>query len=132
MLVGVSGPLGNAVAHWDHPSFVAAELADRRLLRFPPAVRIATVTGPREAVEEAVASVTNPPFVDALGPTAEPDGSVRSIVRFDYRHGDEVASGLRSELIKAAIKNRRPRKAGAVGAPPVPLLRLRFDDADIR
>ncbi len=132
VLVGVSGPIGDALGQWNQPAYASRELADRRALRFPPAVRIATVTGPREAVEAAVAQAEEVQGVDSLGPTVEPDGSARSIVRFDYRHGEAVASALRAELVKAAVKNRRPRKAGAERVAQKSLLRLRFDDSDIR
>ncbi|GAA3584848.1 primosomal protein N' [Klugiella xanthotipulae] len=132
VLVGVTGPLGSALSGWRQPDYARAELADRRELRFPPSVRIATITGSREAVEAAVDSVIGIAGVDALGPTSEADGSARSIIRFGYRNGEAVASTLRAQLVATAIKNRRPRKMpGSQGATP-PLFRLKLDDADIR
>src|SRR5690606_7790925 len=53
VLVGVGGPLATAMATWRLSGFVARELDDRRRLRFPPAVRVATVTGSPAAVERA-------------------------------------------------------------------------------
>src|SRR5690606_13943615 len=45
VLVGVGGPLAGALATWQLADYARSELADRRRLRFPPAVRVATVTG---------------------------------------------------------------------------------------
>jgi primosomal protein N' (replication factor Y) len=45
VLVGVGGALASAFVTWRQADFARAELADRRALRFPPAVRVATVTG---------------------------------------------------------------------------------------
>src|SRR6185312_15591314 len=43
VLVGVGGALASALATWNLPEYVRQELADRRALRFPPAVRVATI-----------------------------------------------------------------------------------------
>ncbi|WGD36278.1 primosomal protein N' [Lysinibacter sp. HNR] len=133
VLVGVSGQLGETLTRWQQPSYASQELVDRRALRFPPAVRIATVTGPQDAVALALEQVHEIPGVDYLGPTPAENGSMRLIIRFDYRRGEAVATALRAELVRAAIKNRRPRKKGTEQrGNQGSLLRLRFDDSDIQ
>jgi primosomal protein N' (replication factor Y) len=128
-LVGVGGALASALATWRHSDYARSELADRRRLRFPPAVRVASVTGTLDAVSRAVSAVTVAPD-DVLGPVETAPGAVRTIVRFDYAAGAAVATELRAEVIRSATSRRRPLAAkGAAAAPPVGL-RVRFDDVE--
>jgi len=140
VLVGVAGPLAHALATWKQPEYAAAQLADRRTLRFPPAVRVATLTGTPKAVTDAVSSLSAGTFIDVLGPTpvesvrgpkqaSVASDAVRAIVRFEYAHGAAVAAALRSAIIRSATKARRPR--GDRGYRPPPTLRVRFDDPEI-
>jgi len=127
VLAGVDGALATALATGRVVEHAAAELADRRALRFPPAVRVATLDGLPEAVDAALAAL--PSAAEPIG-SAPRDGRVRAIVRFDYGHGAEVAAALRAELIRQATTRRKP----VPGAPPrgrQPLpLRLRLDDPE--
>jgi len=127
MLVGVGGALATALATWRQADYARSELADRRQLRFPPAVRVATVSGSLQAVADAVAAVPGEP-TDLLGPVEIGEGLVRTIVRFDYARGADVASTLRAELVRNATGRRRPPKAQ--NRTPRPTLRVRFDDTE--
>ncbi|WP_349898031.1 primosomal protein N' family DNA-binding protein [Parafrigoribacterium soli] len=135
VLVGVGGALASALATWQLPEYVRQELADRRALRFPPAVRVVTITGSATAVETALASIPQAEHpedeasIDVLGPVAIPSGGVRAIARFDYAAGARVAAALRAEVIRNAT-SRRKRAAGAAGQPPMPTLKVRFDDTE--
>jgi primosomal protein N' (replication factor Y) len=127
-LVGVGGAIAAALTTWRQADFARSELADRRRLRFPPAVRVATVTGTIAAVAAAVAAVPVP-STDILGPVDSGPGTVRTIVRFDYGAGAEVAASLRAEVIRSATSRRRAIGAKA-GAPIPPTLRVRLDDTE--
>jgi len=129
MLVGVGGALATALVTWRHADYARAELADRRRLRFPPAVRVATLTGTVEAVSRAIVDVGIEP-TDVLGPVDLPTGGVRTILRFDYAHGTDVAAHLRAEVIRAATSRRRPPAAKAPRAPLPPTLKVRLDDVE--
>ena len=133
VLVGVGGALASALATWRQADYARAELVDRRQLRFPPAVRVATVSGSTQAVADAVAAVQGDAS-DILGPVDIPstDGSapkVRTIVRFDYAKGPEVAQALRAELVRNATGKRRPPVKSQQFVPR-PTLRIRFDDVE--
>jgi primosomal protein N' (replication factor Y) len=130
MLVGVSGSLAQTLATWQHAAYASRELADRRELRFPPAVRLASVTGATEAVAAAVAEIPQESLVDALGPAPLPDGLVRTILRFDYAHAGAVAESLRAAVIRNATSRRRV-PAGKGGYRAAPTLKVRFDDPEI-
>ncbi|MET0590254.1 MAG: primosomal protein N', partial [Naasia sp.] len=130
-LVGVDGDLGRALATWRLADFIDAEVAERRHLRFPPAVRVASVTGSSRLVTEAVE------HAEAAGasvlltePLDEPgSGQVRTVIRFDYSAGAAVAGSLRTSVVAAASGRRTPRRDERGFRPP-PTLRVRMDDAD--
>ncbi|MEO7017112.1 MAG: primosomal protein N', partial [Leifsonia sp.] len=130
VLVGVSGALGRAFATGRSVEFARAELADRRELRFPPAVRLASIVGAAEVVAETVSAVDPGLLIDVLGPAPHGDGLVRSILRFDYSKGVEVAVAVRAAIVRNATRRRRA-PAGKAGFRPAPTLRVRFDDPDI-
>ena len=128
-LVGVAGALATALSTWRQAEWAGTELATRRALRFPPAVRVASVTAGDAAVGGAVGAVRTIDGVDVLGPAPADDGLERAIIRFDYASGAGVARELRAEMIRVATERRRP-VAGRPGRRP-PVLRVRFDDPEV-
>jgi primosomal protein N' (replication factor Y) len=99
-----------AVVRWQPFGFAEAELADRRTLRFPPAVRIATVTGAPADVAETVAAL-DLAVSDVLGPVPVVGDPARErlIVRVPRADGAVLAAQL-----KAAASVRSARKAEMV------------------
>lgn len=130
VLVGVSGPLARAFATGQLDGFARAELADRRELRFPPAVRLASVTGVEAAVRSVLDAVDPDLLIDVLGPAEAGEKTVRAILRFEYARGTEVAAAVRAAVVRNATQ-RRKAPAGRGGFRPAPSLRVRFDDPEI-
>ncbi|MFT2816243.1 primosomal protein N' [Leifsonia sp. A12D58] len=131
VLVGVGGALARALNSWQPEAYAASELADRRVLRFPPAVRIASVTGTDDGVATAVAEFADQAGVDVLGPVPADSGKVRAVVRFAYADGDAVAHTLKAAIVRNASQ-RRKRAAGSSAAfVPTPTLKVRFDDPEL-
>jgi primosomal protein N' (replication factor Y) len=128
-LVGVAGALATALSTWRQAEWAGTELAARRALRFPPAVRVASVTAAGAAVARAVEAARTVDGVDVLGPAPIDDGLERAILRFDYGAGGRVARELRAEMIRVATERRRPVAGRPVRRPPV--LRVRFDDPEV-
>jgi len=129
VLVGVGGALATAMATWRLAAYASSELADRRRLRFPPAVRVATIAGSPDAVDAAVAEALSVTGVDVLGPTEVDDG-VRAILRLDYAAGNEVAAVLRAAIIRNATTRRKRVPPGENRSPALPTLKVRFDDSE--
>jgi primosomal protein N' (replication factor Y) len=130
-LVGIGGKLANAMALWRLDVPAHDELVDRRELFFPPAVRVATLTGTDEAVTGAIEALGDAPVGPVLGPVPVDDptpGTVRAIVRFPYGHGAAVAATLKSEVIRRS-STRRVVKGGTKRR-AAPALRVRMDDAE--
>uniref|UniRef100_A0A942YAC6 Primosomal protein N' 3' DNA-binding domain-containing protein n=1 Tax=Neobacillus citreus TaxID=2833578 RepID=A0A942YAC6_9BACI len=131
-LVGIGGRLATAMATWRLQVPAHDELVDRRALHFPPAVRVATLTGSEEAVTAAVEALGDAPAGPVLGPVPVPDdpapGTVRAIVRFPYAHGAEVAATLKAEVIRRSSTRRV--LPGGNKRRAAPALRVRMDDAE--
>ncbi|MEO5920052.1 MAG: primosomal protein N' [Pseudolysinimonas sp.] len=127
VLVGVGGAVASTLATWSQAEYARAELADRRILGFPPAVRTATLQGAPDAVAAAIEAL--PAAAEALG-TTQAEGLARAILRFDYAHGHDVAATVRSEIIRQATTRRKPVPGTPRrGRQPLPL-RARFDDPE--
>ncbi|WP_082496895.1 hypothetical protein [Microbacterium sp. Leaf288] len=133
-LVGVGGEVARALATWTQAAYARSELADRAPLRMPPTVRVASVDGPRRAVDTAIAALRAAvPELDAesvLGPIAHED-SVRALVRFDYGLGARVTESLRASVVSHAMKGRRPAKGRAPGAAHTLKVRVDVPDLDL-
>jgi primosomal protein N' (replication factor Y) len=118
-----------ALIRWDPATFADRELAERDELRFPPAARMASVSGPAAAVDDLLAVVRLPgdaevlgplpaasrapgrPTVgaEAAGPAGDDDGSVPDAVRYLVRvprsEGTELALALRAaQAVRTAAK----------------------------
>ncbi|MBN9612169.1 MAG: hypothetical protein J0H64_01655 [Actinobacteria bacterium] len=141
------GPVVRAFVTGRDAEWLRAELRDRHALRYPPSVRVASVTGGPAEVSRALGTLRDAagemPGIDVLGPTPVPhaQGSreaaagapnlVRAIVRFDYAQGADVAKRLRGALVADAAgassraAGRRPGRARPEA------LRLRFDDRGV-
>ncbi|MFC5931452.1 primosomal protein N' [Cryobacterium melibiosiphilum] len=136
LLAGVGGALASALNAWQPEVFAASELSDRRQLRFPPAVRVASVTGTPNDVAAALADLTGQvnagalPGLDVLGPVpAENEqNQVRAVVRFGYASGAGVAHSLKASVVRNAARRRRPKSGSFV---PTPTLKVRFDDPEL-
>ncbi len=70
-------PAVQALVRWDPAGHAERELAERNALRFPPAVRMAAVSGPEPAVAALISAAGLPPGAEVLGPVT-PDGAAAS------------------------------------------------------
>ncbi|MGV8966106.1 MAG: primosomal protein N' [Cellulomonas sp.] len=127
LLVGDAAPAPTqALVRWDPVGFAERELAERSELALPPAVRVAAVTGSRDAVTAYLARLALPPGADVLGPVVADeeraltaaarqapgtlDHPVRAIVRAPLPAGDALAAALAAS---SAIRSAR-REGGTV------------------
>lgn len=107
----VDGPVVHAFTAGAHRDLMLKELSERRQLRLPPAVRIASVTGPAALVTEVIGQMVGRfEGTDSLGPVRLDDDRVRSVLRFPYSLGSEVTKALRAEVISRAVSKTHASK----------------------
>ncbi|MGC5286788.1 primosomal protein N' [Micromonospora sp. DT231] len=95
-----------ALLRWDAAWFAGRELAERRELGFPPAVRMASVTGTAEAVADLLGAARLPDDAEVLGPVPAEEGRERMLVRVPRARAAALAEALHS-----AAGARAARKA---------------------
>jgi primosomal protein N' (replication factor Y) len=134
VLADAALPAVQALIRWDPVTFSEREVAERTELGFPPAVRMAAVTGPASAVADFVASAVLPGPAEVLGPVpaetrapgragpesgpgAEPQE--RALIRVPRSLGLDLAHALH-----AAQAQRSARKDGAA-------VRVQLDPAEV-
>jgi primosomal protein N' (replication factor Y) (superfamily II helicase) len=108
-------PAVQALIRWDPATHADRELAERAELRFPPAARMAAVSGPEQAVTALLEVVTLPEHAELLGPLPGTDGragtaaaaseAVRYLVRVPRSEGTALALALRAaQAVRSAAK----------------------------
>jgi primosomal protein N' (replication factor Y) (superfamily II helicase) len=116
-----------ALVRWDPVTHAERELAERAELRFPPAVRVASLTGTEDAVREVLGAAALPAGAEVLGPVPaaggagqarpgepgteprEPAETVRVLVRVDRPEGTALAVALRAaQAFRTARKDVGP------------------------
>jgi primosomal protein N' (replication factor Y) len=118
-------PAVQALIRWDPVTFAERELAERAELGFPPAVRMASVTGAPGAVADFVGVAGLPERAEVLGPVlveqggSAPTGESRALIRIGRQDGLALARALH-----AAQATRSARKDGG----PV---RVQLDPAEV-
>ncbi len=94
-----------ALTRWDPVGAARRELTERTELGFPPATRMASVSGPAAAVADLLAGLA---VGEVLGPVDDGEGE-RALVRVPRAQGQALAAAL-----KAAAGVRSARKAEPV------------------
>jgi primosomal protein N' (replication factor Y) len=98
-------PAVEALVRWDPGWFAARELEERRGLRLPPTVAMASVTGPRRAVEATVSGAGLDDAVEVLGPLPLAEEGARLLLRVDLAHGPALAEALaEAKAVRSARK----------------------------
>jgi len=108
-------PAVQALVRWDAATHAGRELAEREELCFPPAVRMAALTGAAKDIGQLLAAVSLPQGADVLGPVPveqdHPAGqqadTVRYLVRAPSAAGTALAVSLRAGLAeRSAAKSQ--------------------------
>jgi len=112
-----------ALLRFDPGWYAERELAERRELGFPPAVRMASLTGTPEAVAELLSLAELPAGVEELGPVELPEEDGRPMERMLLRARRAAGPAL-ARALHAAAGVRSARRA------PDPI-RIQIDPLDL-
>jgi primosomal protein N' (replication factor Y) len=112
-------PVVQALLRWDPAGYAARELAERVALGFPPASRMASLTGKPTAIADFLAGARLPEASERLGPVPVDEQTERLLLRVSRADGPALAAALH-----AAAGVRSARKA------PDPV-RVQLDPAEL-
>jgi primosomal protein N' (replication factor Y) (superfamily II helicase) len=96
-----------ALLRFDPATFATRELAERRMLGFPPAARFGSLTGSAAAIADLLAAAQLPDGTDQLGPVSLGESQERLLLRVGRSGARALAAALH-----AAAGVRSARKAG--------------------
>ncbi|GAA2941829.1 primosomal protein N' [Kitasatospora cinereorecta] len=124
-----------ALVRWDPVGHARRELAERAELGFPPVSRMASVTGPPEAIAAYLAATELPPEAEVLGPVPLPGAAPgRPRRQGDAPPGETWERALvrvppgRGAALAAALKAAQAARTARGSGDPV---RIRIDPPDI-
>ena len=131
VLVGVSGDMAQRFALWQLPIIASSELATRRELNLPPALRLGSVSGSLDKLTELATSLGSLSDVQVIGPTPFGKGSLaeewRLIFKYPYASVVDVAKFLSSEVARVGAGKSLVSKAGR----NTRLLKVRMNDMEV-
>jgi primosomal protein N' (replication factor Y) len=130
--VGLPGTLGLKFSQWKQSEISAHELNQRRELRFPPAVRMASLAGERDLLDKVLGELTGKPGVEILGPMpiqiAGANSDWRALLRYEYGQGAALAALLKAQVLQSTAGHRRvSAKSGRAMRP----IKINMDDTEV-
>lgn len=130
VIVGIPNKLGQRLALWQQSEIARDELANRRDLDFPPHLRLASVEGPIEAINDIAASVRID-GVQTLGPISvlsrTGEDQQRLVFKFPYSTGHELAQTLKAAQLRFTAGMTKTSATGRVSR----AVRIRMDDPEV-
>ncbi|PXY19685.1 primosome assembly protein PriA [Prauserella muralis] len=119
-------PVVQALVRWDPGWHAEVELAERRELGFPPAVRMASIEGSPDAVAELLDEISLPPSAEVLGPV--PVGEVDDEGRADRERALVRVPRADGRALAAAAHAVSARRSSDKAAAPV---RIQLDPLEL-
>lgn len=132
VVVGLAGTLATKFSLWSMAEIANHELATRTELRFPPAIRLASVGTTAELMQEVLPEVSKIAGVEILGPISITDKGTevesRVLLKFEYSTGLALAEAIRALSLKISAGHQRfSAKSGRAMRP----IRVKMDDQEV-
>lgn len=133
-LSGLAGPTAQDFCLWKIRELISHELAERSELRFPPAVRMASVIGSETLMHDLVEKLGRDARYEVLGPlpvrqhrqkVAE---EWRLLVKYPYSATSELSTSLKAFQLEASIANKAVNARSGRAMRPV---RVRMDEVEV-
>lgn len=132
VLVGVAGGLANMFSLWSQAEIAQREFANRAELRFPPAIRLASIGASKELIQEVQSELAKHPKLEVLGPMPVNERGVSSewriLIKYEFSDGSKLAELLKALSLKlSAGQQRVSAKSGRAMRP----IRIKMDDVEV-
>lgn len=132
VLVGVPGGLATKFSLWAQAEIAAHELASRVELRFPPAIRLASVGASKSLIQEVVAELDKQNGLEVLGPMPISEQGVemewRLLIKYEYSNGATLAETLKAMSLRLSSGNQRFSARSGRAVRPI---RIKMDDVEV-
>lgn len=132
VIVGLSGILADKLAIWSQAEIATFEFRNRSELRFPPAVRLASLGAQRDLIAELLPALRELSGVEVLGPVQVVsrglDIETKLLLKYDYSVGAELAKSLQVEVAKLSAGSVRSNPRTGKSMRPI---RIKMDDFDV-
>ena len=108
--VGLQGFLGQKFALWSQAELAKHEYLSRAELRFPPFIRMASLSGERDLLQKVLESL--PAEIEVLGPMPVTSRNAaaddwRALIRYEYSQGATLAATLKAQVLLATAGSKR-------------------------
>lgn len=108
--VGLQGFLGQKFALWSQAEIAQHEYLSRVELRFPPFIRMASLSGERELLAKVLEAL--PAELEVLGPMPVTTKNAaaddwRALIRYEYAQGAALATTLKAQVLLATAGSKR-------------------------
>jgi primosomal protein N' (replication factor Y) len=108
--VGLQGFLGQKFALWSQAEIAQHEYLSRVELRFPPFIRMASLSGERELLAKVLEAL--PAEIEVLGPMPVTTKNAaaddwRALIRYEYAQGAALATTLKAQVLLATAGSKR-------------------------
>jgi primosomal protein N' (replication factor Y) len=108
--VGLQGYLGQKFALWSQAEIAQREYHSRAELRFPPFIRMASLSGERSLLNKVLESL--PEEIEVLGPMPVTSKNAaaddwRALIRYEYSQGASLAATLKAQVLLATAGSKR-------------------------
>jgi primosomal protein N' (replication factor Y) len=108
--VGLQGFIGQKFALWSQAELAQHEYLSRAELRFPPFIRMASLSGERELLIKVLGSL--PDEIEVLGPMpvtskGASEADWRALIRYEYSQGANLAATLKAQVLLATAGSKR-------------------------
>ena len=108
--VGLQGFIGQKLALWSQAELAHREYLSRAELRFPPFIRMASLSGERELLNKVLESL--PEDIEVLGPMPVTTKNAaaddwRALIRYEYSQGATLAAKLKAQVLLATAGAKR-------------------------
>jgi len=131
VLVGVSGDLAQKFCFWQLKEIAALELASRRELNLPPALKLGSIAGSLTLLTQLSEDLASYEKIKLIGPapSAKPGAREEWRLMFKYSYSDtvEVAKRIRGESIRLS----RGKTVLAASGRASRALKIRMSDGDV-
>jgi primosomal protein N' (replication factor Y) len=132
VLVGVTGELARRYSLWSQKEIANNELRTRQELKFPPAIRLASIGASKSLIAEIVEELSSVPNIQILGPVPISNQGIetewRVLIKYEYSQGAQLAGELKALSLKlSAGQHRVSARSGRAMRP----IRIKMDDVEV-